>query len=768
MDEKQSQILLSLRQITEEVAVQDSLESAVSLLVERIRKTTGADCCSLYLIDPFKRFLILTATVGLSKNAVGKASLKLGEGLVGYVGLTQKLVNLADARAHPSFKYLPDVGEDEFLSFLGVPVNHQGELLGVMVIQCKDRRQFGELEESFMVTLSAQIASIIAANNYLKASAEAEVKCFHGELGTGGIAIARALVWQPEISIEDVQLLHTDDPQMQLELFHQSLFQLQTEMDLTALDMREKAHTQAASGYISGYGSLLDDTEYQDEIDQEISGEGYTAVSAIKSVTGRRMEEARKAGNHDRYFDWRDVGQMLIARLLHTSAKYLDIRDNVVLVVNSLPAALVVELPRDKIVGFVCIDSSVSSHTSVLARDLGIPSVSGINVDLNEVNGRNIVVNGQKKEVLVDPPRSIVEEYRQLESQSRAQEGLFAAEKFEKGETQDHVRIKIKLNAGLSHDDREDIAAQTDGIGLYRTEIAFMLTSALPNEQTQTDWYAALLKQFRHHKVTMRTLDVGGDKYLTYMPVTESNPSLGWRGVRITIDQPQILRTQLRAMLRAQQLYGNLAIMIPMVSSMEEVQTVKKILLEVTAEVEEQTGKPVPKPDFGIMLEVPSVAYLMEDFAKEADFFSIGSNDLVQYLLAVDKSNPKVSRFYDHFHPAVLRCLKLLHDKAEECNRPIEVCGEAAGNPLGALLLLSLGYTALSMNYSGISRIKYIVRRVNTAELKEVAAQALKLSSSSAIRSLYVDYARKRGLGSIIALAGSERPSFMFKNSLKS
>ncbi len=756
MDDRQSHMLLALRQITENVSVQSTLEDAMSLLVVSIRKATGADCCSLYLVDSFKKFLKLAATDGLSKQAVGKARLRIGEGLVGSVGEKQELIDLADAPSDPKFKYLPEVGEDEFFSFLGVPVLNQGELLGVLVIQSKERRQFGPVEESFLVTLSAQIASIIAVSRSQKDSSSESVQAYVGEQGTGGIAIAKAVVWQPEVQLADVTVQHTKDPEVQQELFHQSMFQLQTEMDLNTLHMSENGKKDAAFGYVSGYGSLLDDTTFQDDVDTEIMANGLTAASAVKVVAERRLSDLANTEDRDGYLDLRDMSEIIISRLMNFSSRAPELKEDVVLAVRSLPAAMVAELKRYRVCGFISMESAANSHTSVLARDLGIPSVSGLHFDINTLNGRTVIVDGMNSELLVDPSESIIAEYRQMMLSGREQEDLFSREKYKESVSTDGVRVRVELNAGLSHEEMTDLPEQCDGVGLYRTEISFMMSGSLPGEQQQVQWYRSVLKQFKKQSVTMRTLDVGGDKALSYLPIEEINPALGWRGVRITIDQPQILKTQLRAMIIAHSEFNNLQIMIPMVSRLSEIVTCKRMLSQVVREVGAQLGREIPMPKFGVMLEVPAVIYMMDEILGEVDFVSIGSNDLMQYLLAVDRGNQKVSRFFEPFHPAVVRCLKQLCDKAGERHIPITVCGEIAGNPLDAMMLLSLGYTELSMNYSELARVRYTVRRVSISALKDIGEKALKLCHSEDIRKLYLDYAQSVGLERVVMPAGAK------------
>lgn len=761
MDGRQNKFLQALRQITQEFSSEHDLVKAMSLMVQHIRQTTEADCCSLYIFDNFRQRYRLIASDGLSQQAVGKATLKQGEGLVGVVGSTNEILNLADATAHPNFKYLPDVGEDEYLSFLGVPILNLGDCLGVLVIQSKNRQLFSESEESFMVTLAAQVGSTFARSRQENSVEEDVLQRVKGVASTGEVAIAKALVWQPETSFSDVKIQKSDDPLMQSELFHQVLFQLQIEMDRATLKMQEDEKNGAVFGYISGYGRWLDDTTFQDEVDREIEENSYLATSAVKLVVERRIQADIEAGRPERSVDLRDFGQVIISRLVHATNLDFDMPEPVVLVMENMPAAMLAELPEDKIAGFVATSQHSSTHASILARDLDIPSVLGVNMSLNSIDGHMVIVDGRNCEVIIDPPDSVIDEFRQLVNLNKEQHDLFAKESAECAMTLDgqHIEVSLNagLNAGLNGKSAHVLLNEIDSIGLFRTEIGFMLCQTFPSEQQQYDWYSRLLERFESKNVCMRTLDVGSDKGLSYLPCKEANPALGWRGVRITNDMPNILHTQIKAMLRANLDHGNLEIMIPMVSRMEEVHFVKKVIVEVANELRAQTGREVPLPRFGVMIEVPACVYLMDELAQVADFFSIGSNDLIQYTLAVDRSNAKVNRFYDSFHPAVVRTLAQLVQKAKEHNKPITVCGEMAGDPLSALLLMSLGYTKLSMNYSYIGRIKYIARRISLEMLQQLGQHALKYTESSKIKHLYEDYAANQGLSRIIAATQQER-----------
>ena len=742
--------LQALRQITEAVTGELDIKKAMDILVHKIRLTTETDCCSIYLLDSFRKRYRLMATDGLSQSAVGKATLHFDEGLVGVVGTTGEVLNLANAPSHPNFKYLPDVGEDEYQSFLGVPILDQGSTIGVLIIQSKSRQQFGEQEESFLVTLAAQMGSIISRSREEHSLEDDELKRIKGISSTGEIAIAKALVWQPDTSLDDVKIQKTEDSTLQVDLFTQVLFQMQIEMDKATLKMQEGEKSNAAFGYMASYGKLLDDSTFSDEVISCIEQGHYLATSAVKFVIERRLKDALIQGQDDKVIDIKDFGQVLVSRLVHACNREFDIDEQVVLVMENMPAAMVADLPKDKIVGFVATSQVSSAHASILARDFGIPSVLGVKVNINDLDGHTVIVDGRNCEVILDPPESVIGEFKQLVSQSKEQQDLFSREATEPANTLDGQHVTVSLNAGLNQNGSESLQAG-DNIGLYRTEIAFMMCDTFPGEQQQYEWYSRILEQSAPKPVCMRTLDIGSDKGLPYLQSKEPNPALGWRGVRVTVDMPNILHTQLRAMLLAHQKYGNLELMIPMVSCMEEVHFVKSAIIEVANELRQKTGKEVTLPPFGVMIEVPSTTYLMDELSQEVDFFSIGSNDLIQYLLAVDRANPNVARFYDCFHPAVVRCLKGLVDKAKEHNKPITVCGESAGDPLSALLLLSLGYTSLSMNNSFIARIKYIMRRVSCEDLQKLAAEALKLTDGKSIRALYDAYAANQGLGKIMS-----------------
>ncbi len=746
-------MLTTLRQIIEQVLKEPQIDVALNYLVKKTREALNVDCCSVYLAEEERQRYRLIATDGLSKESVGKVVLRFGEGLVGLVGKTNELLNLADAKSHANFKYIPEVGEEEFQSFLGVPIEKDGAVLGVLVIQQKESRQFNEMEESFLVTLAAQLASILYLSE-LKEKEENDnhqvpLKC---AFGSGGIAIARGWVWQPHMELEQVLLNKTDDPEMQVELFHQAVFQLQLDLDSLSLRIYDSVEKKDLSNVFDEYQQLLDDGEFTCTVDQKIYDAHWSASSALKLVTEEIIAEKEKHGLKEEALNIKDLAQRILSRLAHSYLEEFDFKEPVILLAEEITAALIAEVPRERIAGIVSLQGSGNSIAAILARNLNIPTLIGVDIPLQKLDRHLFIVDGIRKELLVDPTAGVLTEYQGMILDNEKNSKILLEEQFLPADTEDGVHINVNLNAGLSFDEKEQsILPLIDGVGLYRTEIEFMMHKNFPTELEECRHYEEVLKNFAEKKVVMRTMDVGGDKPLPYLPMNELNPFLGWRGIRVSLDKPNLLLAQFRAMLKANRKYENLSIMLPMISSLDEVLAAKKLLDQAYNEICEEYSTVIDYPKIGAMIEVPAVLFILEDLAPHVDFFSIGSNDLTQYTLAVDRNNPKVSKLYDSFQPSMLRAFyRIFRICDKEIHRPISVCGEVAGDPLGALMLISIGYRELSMNYTSVPLVKYILRHVNMSELQEVFAKAIKLQDAIEIRNLYRDYANKKGLLSMI------------------
>ena len=421
-----------------------------------------------------------------------------------------------------------------------------------------------------------------------------------------------------------------------------------------------------------------------------------------------------------------------------------------ILVADELSATTLAELPHDRLAGVVVRDGASNSHAAIMVRALGIPTVMGADIQPSVLHRRTLVVDGYRGELLVDPEPVLLQEYQRLITEENeltrlAEDDVNLAAQLKSGE-----RIRVMLNAGLSPEHEEKLGSRIDGIGLYRTEIPFMLQSGFPSEEEQVAQYQGMLQMFNDKPVTLRTLDIGADKQLPYMPISEENPCLGWRGIRITLDQPEIFLVQVRAMLRANAATGNLSILLPMITSIDEVDEAKRLIERAGREVEEMIGYAIPKPRIGVMIEVPSMVFMLSHLANRVDFISIGTNDLTQYILAVDRNNTRVASMYDSLHPAVLRALAMIAREAEQAGVDLRLCGEMAGDPMCVAVLIGLGFSHLSMNGKSVARIKYLLRRIDFAEAQTLANRTLEAQLATEVRHQVAAFMERRGLGGLI------------------
>lgn len=452
----------------------------------------------------------------------------------------------------------------------------------------------------------------------------------------------------------------------------------------------------------------------------------------------------------ERAGDLRALGQRLLFHLDDANQGPNAWPERFILVADELSATTLAELPQDRLVGVVVRDGAANSHAAIMVRALGIPTVMGADIQPSVLHRRTLIVDGYRGELLVDPEPVLLQEYQRLISEeielSRlAEDDVNLPAQLKSGE-----RIKVMLNAGLSPEHEEKLGSRIDGIGLYRTEIPFMLQSGFPSEEEQVAQYQGMLQMFNDKPVTLRTLDVGADKQLPYMPISEENPCLGWRGIRITLDQPEIFLIQVRAMLRANAATGNLNILLPMVTSLDEVDEARRLIERAGREVEEMIGYEIPKPRIGIMLEVPSMVFMLPHLAKRVDFISVGTNDLTQYILAVDRNNTRVANIYDSLHPAMLRALAMIAREAEIHGIDLRLCGEMAGDPMCVAILIGLGYRHLSMNGRSVARVKYLLRRIDYAEAENLAQRSLEAQLATEVRHQVAAFMERRGMGGLI------------------
>ncbi len=731
-----------LRRIVQEVNGARSLDAALSIIVRRIRKAMQTDVCSVYLRDDERDCFILMDTIGLNASAIGQVTLKPGEGLVGLVGQREEPLNIEEAPSHSHFRYFAETGEERYSSFLGVPIIHQRRVLGVLVVQQREKRQFGEGEEAFLITMAAQLAGVLvhalSTGALARLSDPGTQALLNGIAAAPGMAIGEAFVVVPSANLEAV-------PERVPEDVEAEVLRLREAIDCVRHDIRQAAERLASrisaqeQALFDVYQQMLGDAALGNEVEKRIR-EGQWAPYALSRVVQRHVNYLERVDDNylrERAADIRDLGRRVLAHLQNdSSARSPVYPERTILVGDEISAAQLGEIPRGKLAGLVALRGSSTSHVAILARAMGIPAVMGMSdLPISRLAGTPMIVDGYRGRLILRPQPDLLVRYESMIEEERALTSMLESEQSLPSETSDGFRIRLMINTGLAVEMTGSPAARIDGVGLYRTEVPFMMHQRFPSEKEQTRIYREQLQGFAPLPVVMRTLDIGGDKSLPYFPIEEDNPFLGWRGIRVTLDHPEVLMVQLRAMLRAAEGLDNLRILLPMVTSVEEVDTVCRLLDRAIQELRND-GVQVEKPLLGVMLEVPAVIYQLEALAERVDFFSVGSNDLIQYLLAVDRNNARVSALYDACQPAVLRALDHIARESRRLKVSTSVCGELAGDPIGALLLIGMGYQVLSMNAPNLSRVRAAIRRVSMEGAQKLVSDVLTLHSLTQTREL--------------------------------
>ncbi|APQ13218.1 phosphoenolpyruvate-protein phosphotransferase [Pseudomonas oryzihabitans] len=752
-----------LRKIVQEVNAAKDLGSALSIIVQRVRAAMQSQVCSVYLLDPDTNRFVLMATEGLNKKSIGRVSMAPNEGLVGLVGTREEPLNLEDAASHPRFRYFAETGEERYASFLGAPIIHHRRVMGVLVVQQKERRQFDEGEEAFLVTMSAQLAGVIAhaeatgtirgLDRQGKGIQEAR---FVGIPGSPGVGVGKAVVVLPPADLEVVPDKTVTDIDAELQLFRSALEGVRA--DMKALSKRLSTQLRKEErALFDVYLMMLDDAALGNEVTTIIKS-GQWAQGALRQVVMehvQRFELMDDAYLRERAADVRDLGRRLLAYLQQAHQACLIYPENTILVSEELSPAMLGEVPEGRLVGLISVLGSGNSHVAILARAMGIPTVMGaVDLPYSKVDGIDLIVDGYHGEIFTNPSPTLIKQYGDVvEEERQLTQGLDALRSLP-CETLDGHRMPLWVNTGLMADVARAQQRGAEGVGLYRTEVPFMVNERFPSEKEQLSIYREQLAAFHPAPVTMRTLDVGGDKALSYFPIKEDNPFLGWRGIRVTLDHPEIFLVQTRAMLKASEGLNNLRIMLPMISGVHEVEESQHLLHRAWCEVRDE-GVDIPMPPVGVMVEVPSAVYQARDLARQVDFISVGSNDLTQYLLAVDRNNPRVADLYDYFHPAVLQALQQVVDGAHAEGVPVSICGEMAGDPAAAVLLMGMGFDTLSMNATNLPKVKWLLRQVTLEKAKELVQQMRQIDNPQVIHSALHLALRNLGLGRVINPAAS-------------
>lgn len=731
-------MLNSLRSIVQEVNAARDMKTALAIIVTRVKHAMKTEVCSVYLRDP-KGDYMLMATEGLNQSAVGLVRLRAGEGLVGRVVVREEPVNLEHAEAHPSYQYFPETGEERYSSFLGVPIIHHRHVLGVLVVQQVERRRFDEGDEAFLVTMSAQLAGVIshaeATGDMVALGAKPKQAKFVGVSGAPGIAIGEAVVISPPADLYSVPFKACADVDAELAFFQRSLLAVREDIKGLGEQLKERLNREEQALF-DAYLAMLDDASLAKEVSFRIS-KGVNAPYAWAEVILEHENTFNSMNDpylRERATDLRDLGRRVLAYLQESNQKCRIYPDKTILIGEELTASMLGEIPKEKLAGLVSVQGSSNSHVAILARAMDIPTVMGaVDLPYAQLDQRQVIVDGYKGTVYSDPGSQMRKHYKAifLEEQELVK-GLEALKDFP-SETLDHYRLPLRVNTGLMTDVVRSLERGAEGVGLYRTEVPFLLRDRFPSEEEQRAIYREQLEAFAPHTVTMRTLDIGGDKALPYFPIEEDNPFLGWRGIRVTLDHPEIFLAQLRAMIKASEGLNNLRILLPMITNLPELEASKVLIKRVFNELLEE-GYKVVLPPIGVMIEVPAAVYQARALASRVDFLSVGSNDLTQYLLAVDRNNARVADLYQAFHPAVLHALQYIVNEGHAEKVDVGICGELAGDPGAAILLMAMGFDVLSMNATNLPKIKSVIRGVTMTQAKALLAEVMVMDDAEQIR----------------------------------
>jgi phosphotransferase system enzyme I (PtsP) len=697
------------------------------------------------------------ATEGRPRATAGPMQFEFGQGLVGLVAERAEPVNLDHVAADRDDEFITEPAEEPYRGFLGVPVTHRGKVLGILTVRRRTAGRFDDADVAFLATLAAQLGSAIA---YARACGDICGVCaphldgehaIDGVPGAPGVAIGTAVVTFPPAELDAVPDRASENPHGEEIAFRAAVSEVTEEMKRLGEGLGNVLPA-ADQALFDAYAMLLNSPALVDATVERIRA-GHWAPGALRATIdayARRFEAMEDPYLRERGRDIRDLGNRLLLHLQKAGTSTMEYAASTVLVGQAIGAVNLAEVPVEQLTGVVSGGGSALSHIAILARAMGVPAVIGVgDLPLARLEGQEVAVDGYRGRVYVRPSPVLRNEFLRLMQEERALAEELQDLRDLPAETPDGIRVPLYANASLLADILSSLKAGAEGIGLYRTELAFMIRGRFPSEEEQRALYRQALEAFAPRSVTLRTLDAGGDKPLPYFPVREDNPMLGWRGIRMMLDHPDLFLSQLRAALRASAGLGNLNLLLPVVSGVAEVEEAKVLLDRAYSALLEE-GVQVQRPLLGIMIEVPSAIYQVGELAQLVDFLSVGTNDLTQYLLAADRGNPQVARLLDPLHPAVLRALVHLVEAAHGMGRPVSVCGESAGDPTVALLLLGMGFDSLSVSVGDLLRIKRVIRSFTRAEAQDLVQLAVGQARPEPTRKLLVEALQDVGLGRLV------------------
>jgi phosphotransferase system enzyme I (PtsP) len=714
-----------LKRLRELMAEPLEPQERLDRIVRQIASNMVAEVCSVYVLRA-DGVLELYATEGLNKDAVHLAQLKMGQGLVGTIAASAASLNLSDAQSHPAFRYLPETGEEIYHSFLGVPILRTGRSLGVLVVQNKASRTYRDEELEALETTAMVLAEMIATGELKKITKpglELDLTrsvTIDGDTYNEGIGLGYVVLHEPRIVVTN---LLNEDAEKEIRRLAESMGSLRISID-DMLSRRDVSMEGEHREVLETYRMFAHDQGWVRKLEEAIRN-GLTAEAAVEKVqsdTKARMMRLTDPYLRERMHDFEDLANRLLRQLTGYTGRTTNdgFPNDAIILARAMGAAELLDYPRANVRGLVLEEGAVTSHVVIVARAMGIPVIgqaTGV-VALAE-NGDAVIIDGDEGHVHLRPMADHRRSYEEkVKFRARRQE-QFRALRAVEPVTKDGQRISLMMNAGLLVDLPQLAESGAEGIGLFRTELQFMIASTMPKADEQETFYRNVLKQAAGLPVTFRTLDIGGDKVVPYFRGhEEENPALGWRAIRLSLDRPGLLRTQLRAMLKAAA-GGELKLMVPMVTEVSELKAVRELLQKEVQHLS-RFGHGLPRRlQFGAMLEVPALLWQLDELMEAVDFVSVGSNDLFQFSMAVDRGNARVSDRFDTLGRPFLRILRDIVRAGERNKTSVTLCGELAGKPISAMALLGIGFRAVSMSPASIGPVKAMLLGLDATALAE-------------------------------------------------
>lgn len=740
-----------MRQLHEIMASADDAEKRLNRVVHLVASNMVAEVCSAYFIRGGD-ILELFATEGLNAEAVHQTRLRVGEGLVGLVASMGTSLNLSDAQSHPKFAYRPETGEEIYKSLMAVPILRVGRVVGVLVVQNKISRHYSEEEEEALQTVAMVLAELVVSGDLITSPDEddaldkAAITRYSGKVFAEGLAEGVAVMHEPRAEI--IQHL-SEDYDHQKERLATGFDNLNKQLD-EIMSAEDIIHHGEHREILDVYKLFARDKGWRIKIENAIES-GLTAEAAVEKIQIENRFRMMKTDDpylRERLSDLDDLANRLIRHLMGKAGTAAEktLPDDAIVIAENMGPAELLDYDRDKLQAVILQNGASTSHVAIVARALGVPMIGQVDKGLLDIDeGVRLIVHGLDGEIFVSPPPEILESYRNAITDRAELLASYEGLRDRRAITKDGVEIDLVVNGGLAIDIEGMHRTGASGVGLFRTEFQFMISETLPRIKPQAEFYKSIIEEARGKPVTFRTLDIGGDKDVSFLKrEKEDNPALGWRAIRIALDRPALLRYQLRALITASA-GTTLHVMFPMITNVAEFQKARSIL-DKELERHRINNRAMPSDiKVGTMLEVPSLVWQLDHLLPLVDFISIGSNDLMQFFYAGDRDNPKLNNRYDTIAPPALNMLKFIVEKCDHFNVPLTLCGEIGGKAIGALALIALGFRRLSVAPAAIGPVKMMIRSLDLS-MAEPFVEGLLSRSDHSVRPALEDFARANNI----------------------